>query len=248
MVAEIAQVLGISSTSYKEERLKVWELGVKGQFGGGKGYFDINAYYGLLTNQQITFGAIIHPRPVTDPAATQTVTAVNNVGRTKIWGVEWQGNYNFTPEFSLATTFAWNHTRRDDFRSLSTQLQFGTNSLDGVKMANAPWISGSAVATYEAAINDDWKGFTNLAYVYRGKQYVDLANLAYIKARHQLDWRVGVKNDSYMAEIFVNNVFNDRNYTAGSTGGDFGSTATYYSFFGAIAAPRQAGIRLGAKF
>lgn len=248
VVAEIAQVLGISSTAYKEERLKVWELGVKGQFGGGQGYFDINAYYGLLTDQQITFGAIIHPRPVTDPAATQTVTAVNNVGRTKIWGVEWQGNYNFTPEFSLATTFAWNHTRRDDFRSLSTQLQFGTNSLDGVKMANAPWISGSAVATYEADINDDWKGFTNLAYVYRGKQYVDLANLAYIKARHQLDWRVGARSDTYMVEVFVNNVFNDRNYTAGSTGGDFGTTATYYSFFGAIAAPRQTGIRLGAKF
>lgn len=248
VIAEIAEVLGISDTSYKEERLKVWEVGFKGQFGDGKGYFDINAYYGVLTDQQITFGAIIRPRPVTDPIATQTVTAVNNAGRTKIYGVEWQGNYRFTPQLSLSTTFAWNETKRDDFSSLATSLQFGTDSLAGTKLANAPWLSGSAILSYENKLTDDFDWFTNVAYVYRGKQYTDLANLSFINGRSQFDWRLGVQDDSRSVELFVNNVLNDRNYTAGSVGGDFGSNNTNYAFFGAVAPPRQVGVRVSAKF
>ncbi|WP_336951604.1 TonB-dependent receptor [Sphingobium aromaticivastans] len=248
VIAEIANVLGVTNTSYKEEKLKMWEVGLKGNFAGGKGYFDINGYYGKLSNQQIVFGAVIHPRPVLDPAATQTVTATVNVGKTEVYGIEWQGNYNFTPHLSLATTFAWNHTRRNDFSSVSTNLQFGTASLAGTKMANTPEFSGSAVLSYEAPLVDDWNYFTNVAYVYRGKQFVDAGNLSWIDGRQQVDLRFGVGNDKRTVEVFVNNLLNDRSYTAGSVGGDFGSSQTYYGFFGAIAAPRQVGLRVNAKF
>lgn len=248
VIAEIANVLGVTNTSFKEEKLKMWEIGLKGNFGGGKGYFDINGYYGRLSNQQIGFGAVIHPRPVTDPIATQTVSATVNVGKTEVYGVEWQGNYNFTPHISLSTTFAWNHTRRNDFSSISTDLQYGTASLDGVEMSNTPEYSGSAVLSYEAPLVDDWNYYTNVAYIYRGKQYVDSANLSWIGDRSQVDWRLGVGNDKRTVELFVNNVLNDRSYTAGSLGGDFGSTQTYYGFFGAVAAPRQVGLRVRANF
>jgi len=248
VVTEIGNVLGVTDTSYKEEKLRMWEVGLKGSFAGGKGYFDINGYYGKLTNQQISYGAVIHPRPVTDPTATQTITATVNVGKTEVYGVEWQGNYNFTPSVSLATTFAWNHTSRNDFSSLSTQLQFGNTDLDGVSMANTPEFSGSAVLSYQTPLVDDWNFFTNAAYVYRGKQYVDAANLAWIGGRSQVDWRLGIGNETRTVEIFVNNVLNDRSYTAGSTGGDFGSSRTYYAFFGAVAPPRQVGLRVNGKF
>lgn len=248
VVAEIARELGISDTAYKEEKLKIGEIGFKGNFGSGKGYFDINAYYGILSDQQITFGAIIHPRPVTDPTATQTVTAINNIGRSKVYGIEWQGNYNVTRQLSLATTFAWNHTRRNAYASTATLPQFGTASLDGTAFANVPEYTGSAVLSYNGRLTDTFKWFGNVAYVYRGRQFVDGSNAAYIKGRSQVDARLGIEQDKSSIEVFVNNVFNDRNYTAGSTGGDFGTTNTYYAFFGAVAPPRQVGVRLRTGF
>ena len=250
VIAEIGRELGISNTSYKEEKLKIGEIGFKGSFADGKGFFDLNAYYGKLSNQQITFGAIIHPRPVTDPNATQTVTAINNIGRSTAYGVEWQGNYNFSRQVSLSTTFAWNHTRRAAYASPATVTQFGSDTLAGTEFTNVPEFTGSTVLSYDGNLTETLKIFGNVAYVYRGKQYLDAANVAYIQGRSQVDTRIGLGYEKYSVELFVNNLLNDRNYTAGSLGGDFGRDAanTYYAFFGAVAPPRQVGIRVRAAF
>ncbi len=256
VVAQINQFLGIVSVPYDEEKLKVFEVGFKGNLASGKGYFDLNAYVGKLEDQQVPFGALI-------PLLGFTVTAVQNIGETEIRGVEWQGNYRFNEQWSLSTTAAWNHAERTRFVNTAGYALAGTNIYDGKKMANAPEISGSAVLSYQQPVMNGFDFFSNLAAFYRGKQYMDGFNLAYIPGRAQVDLRLGVARDNLRVELYALNLADDTGYTGGNVATDFGgpgdaATTTggtsggfstrRFAFFGGTAPPRQVGLRLNYSF
>jgi iron complex outermembrane recepter protein len=249
---QITQLMGftLSNLSFDEEKLEIVELGYKGYLADGKGYFDVNAYFGKLNNQQVGNGTLI-------PFLGFTVTATQNIGETEIKGLEFQGNYNFTRELSLSGTLSWNNAVRTRFLNTSGVQQFGTSIFDGKKMALAPEYTGSAVLGWERAGGaTSWGFFTNGALVYRGKMYMDGYNASWIPGRAQIDLRTGLTRDKYRIEAFMLNAFDDRNYTGGNIATDFGGSgnsggyysARGYAFFGAIAPPRQVGVRLSASF
>ena len=239
---QVAQLLGGTSSSYKEEVLRIGELGMKGNVFGTKGFFDLNFYYGGLSNQQIQVSAQI-------PALmNNSVSATNNAGAATIYGIEWQGTYNFTSDLSLSTTFSWNHTQRTQFFNSAGVTQFGTTDFNGKSFAFVPVYQGSAVLAYSHEITDGWKAFGNAALTYRGKQFVDDFNAAYVPQRYQLDLRMGVQHGDYKMELFLKNLFNDQNYTGGSVAPNYGQgNNSSYSFFGGYAPPRQVGVRISAK-
>ena len=239
---QIADLLGGGGITYKEEKLEIAEIGYKGELPAGKGYFDINAYMGKLKNQQVTISALI-------PVLGFSVTGTSNVGESEIHGVEFQGNYNFTPEFSLSTTLAWNYTKRTQYLNTSGIPQFGTTNFSGKHFTGVPELSGSLVASYTRGVGGGWSFFTNVIEVYRGKEFADNFNASYINARWQTDLRLGVSapKERFTVEAFVKNVFNDQNYTGGQVSPDFG-TGSFNAFFGGWAPPRQIGLRFNGKF
>ncbi len=243
--AEILAKLGGAGVTFKEDKLRVAELGFKGEFDGGKGFFDVNTYIGKLLNQQVNYTAQIFAAPLFG----NTVSGTANVGEGKIHGVEFQGNYNFTRALSVNTSFAWNYTDHSQFLqpTAAALAQFGTQNFNGTKFAQVPELSGSIVGTYTTPWKDNWNSFTNVALVYRGKQYMDVKNASWIKARFQTDVRTGIENGTYTVEGYVKNIFNNQDYTGGGVSPDFGGN-TGNSFFGGWAPPRQFGVRLRVKF
>lgn len=250
-VAQIQSLFGVTDSSFKQESLTIGELGFKGYLDNNKGYFDINAYYGTVSNQQVTQAQVI--TALTPPT---TLSIITNTGKTEIYGIEFTGNYRFTPEISLDTTFAYNYTRRKVFLdpSPATIAQFGISDFSGKKLHLAPIYSGSAVLSYEQATSDEWSPFGNIAAVYRGKQFADIANFSFIPGRTVVDLRAGAKNEMFRVEAFVSNVFDNRTYPAGNIAPDFGINkvggvrSSNSGFFGAYAEPRTFGVRAGVKF
>jgi iron complex outermembrane receptor protein len=240
---QVASLLGGTSNAYKEETLKIGELGVKGNVFGSKGFFDLNGYYGNLDNQQIEVSAPI-------PAlGGNSVSATNNAGAATAYGIEWQGSYNFTHDLSISTTYSWNHTERTKFFNSAGVTQFGTTDFDGKAFAFVPEFQGSAVLAYTHDIVEGWRGYGNGSVIYRGKQFVDDFNAAYIPDRYQIDLRAGVQHENYTLEIFCKNLLNDQNYTGGSVAPNYGQASNAaYSFFGGYAQPRQVGVRILGKF
>lgn len=241
----ITDTFGVTDPTYKEEKLTIGEIGFKGNIGGGKGYFDINAYYGVVSNQQIRKSLLV-------PALGFSLGAVTNTGETEIYGVEWSGNWNFSRQISLATTFAWNHTNRKIYldKSPGTLQIYGFSDFSGLRLPNTPEYSGSAVLAYEDVATDRWSPFGNVALVYRGKQWADLGNFAYIKGRTTIDVRVGAKTEQFRLEAFVTNLTNNKTYPGGNVAPDFGGNpyGQFSGFFGAFAEPRTFGGRVSAKF
>jgi iron complex outermembrane receptor protein len=240
---QVAAALGGVSSSYKEETLRIGELGVKGNIFGTSGFFDLNFYYGKLKNQQIEVTAQIAA------LNNNSVGATDNAGASTIYGIEWQGSYNFTRDLAISTTFSWNHTKRTAFENSAGVLQFGTTDFDGKAFAFVPQFQGSAVLSYSHDIAEGWKGFGNAALTYRGKQFVDDYNAAYIPDRFQLDVRAGVKHGDFTIELFAKNLFNNQNWAGGSVAPNYGqANNSSYSFVGGYAQPRQLGVRFLGKF
>jgi iron complex outermembrane recepter protein len=245
VTTSIAQTFGVTDPSYDEEKLTIGELGFKGSFDGGKGYFDINAYYGIVSNQQLRQSLLV-------PALGFSLAATSNDAKTKIYGVEFTGNYSFNRQLSISTTFAWNHAVRVRFLdpAPATIALFGFSDFSGLELPNTPEFSGSAVLSYEDDISEKWEGFGSLATVYRGKQWADLGNFAYIPGRATVDLRAGIRNETFSIEGFVTNLLDNRTYPGGNVAPDFGGNplGQFSGFAGAYAEPRTFGMRFGAKF
>jgi len=239
VLAQVQQLLGVTGETYQEQKLKIGEIGLKGNFAGGRGYFDINGYYGVLNNQQVSVQQLI-------PLLGYSVTATSNVGKSKIHGIEVQASYNLTKDLSVNGSFAWNDNERSQYVNTAGKSQFGTTDFSGRQFAYVPTYSGSAVVAYTHPIGGDWNFFSNVSGFYRGKEYVDAYNAAYIKGRIQADLRGGISNDRYTIELFVKNLFDNQQYTGGSIAPDYG-TGTYYAFTGGWAEPRQIGGRVRFK-
>ncbi len=241
----ITDTFGVTDPTYQEESLSIGELGFKGNVAGGRGFFDINAYYGQVKNQQIRKSLVV-------PALGFALGAVTNTGKVEIYGVEFSGNYDFTSDLSLATTFAWNHTNRLTYSdpSPATLQLYGFSDFSGLELPNTPEYSGSAVLSYEQAPSEDYKPFANVAVVYRGKQWADLGNFAYIPGRTTVDVRAGLGNQTLKVEAFVTNLFDNKTYPGGNVAADFGGNpgGQYSGFFAAYAVPRTIGMRISSRF
>ncbi len=250
-VAQITQLFGVTSPDYKQEGLSIGELGFKGYLDNNRGYFDFNLYYGQVSNQQVTQAQVI-----TALVPPTTLSIITNTGKTEIFGLEFTGNYRFTPELSLDTTFAWNHTKRLSYidNAPGTIAIYGFSDFKGLKLPLAPEISGSAVLSYERSKSDSWSPLGSIAFVYRGKQWADIGNFAYIPGRATVDLHAGAKNGNFRIEAFVSNLFNNKTYPGGNIAAEFGINqvggirSQYSGFFGAYAEPRTFGIRMGASF
>ena len=246
-LAQIQALLGpgASTIPYAEEKLRIFELGIKGITPDHKGYFDVNAYLGKLTNNQIPVGAFI-------PALNQSVNVVSNAGEAKIHGLELQGGYNPVRELALTSTFAWNYTDRNKFPNQTTgAAQFGTTDFSGKKFSQVPEYSGSLVGTYTVPVGDRLNifgggldAYFTTSGTYVSKMYADYYNASYIPSRVQVDLRAGLTNKNYTVEGFVRNVGNNQNYTGGQVAAlGFGN-----EFVGGFAPPRQVGARFRATF
>ncbi|WP_439486874.1 TonB-dependent receptor [Blastomonas fulva] len=250
-VVAINSVFGVTDPSFDEERLQIIEVGFKGSFAGGRGYFDINAYYGKLKDQQVTFAAVV---PFPAPAGPTTLSATGNPGELEIYGVEVTGNFNFTQQLSFSGSFAYNQTNRTRFIDTTPGniRLYGITDYSGLETPNTPKITASGVLTYEDRDGPNWTPFGTVAVVYRGKQFADIANYSFIPGRATVDLRAGYQNDRFRIEAFVTNLFDNKTYPGGNVATDFGAPPTNtggdQGFFGAYADPQTFGVRGSVTF
>ncbi|MEM7728239.1 MAG: TonB-dependent receptor, partial [Pseudomonadota bacterium] len=111
----------------EEQELWNYELGYRQNFHDGRGLFAAGAYYIDWTNQAIQF-------PVaTGNPLLPTVVATTNAGETRIYGVEAEANYQWTPRLSTRATFSYTDAEFEDF--LSRRPGGGAR----LKICGLPW-------------------------------------------------------------------------------------------------------------
>jgi iron complex outermembrane receptor protein len=219
VLAQIASVLGPINLAYKEETLKTWEAGVKGDAFNNRINFNIDGYYGKLENQQVRNVTSV---PLLVAQGTATVSLTNNIGATDIWGVEAEGGVRITDQLTLTGTFAWNHTKIVNYYCTACVAYTGsTASALGHNLGVAPEYTASLQADYrDQLLQTDWDWYAHADYIYRGGENLTNFSDEQTNARNILNLRLGVDNGSFTIEGFIENVTNDRNLDSPVVGVD----------------------------
>ncbi len=215
---QIAAETGITGTSYKEEKLNTYELGLKGSAFEKRLQGSVDAYYGTLTDFQVTTNA-----PYITTAGQQiSVTLTSNLGSVRIYGVEADARYLITPRLSISPTFAFTQTRILSLPCASCIGVIGTASVVGNELPMAPEFSGDIALEYNHPIENwvSWEWFLHGDYVYRKSMNVDYENLIKTGDQDIVNLRGGISNGKLRVEAFVTNLFNNLTVTGASEGAD----------------------------
>ncbi len=208
--AEIAALQSIGIEPFTvPERLSMFEAGLKGRVLDGKMTFALAAYAGEWKDQY-------NSRSVFASAAA-VVTGLANSGRTLVKGVELDVTAAPTRWFTVALAGAINDTNIRAFADPSISKVTGLFGNDFVghhlSLTSKYSLSVSPQFTGDLpGIDGSWflRGDLN----YKSKQYLDPANLTWIKGRAVVNTRIGVKVGDFGLELFATNLFNDRNYVS----------------------------------
>jgi iron complex outermembrane receptor protein len=245
VLAAASAIIGPINVSYKEENLKMYEVGVKGDLFDNRLNFDVDGYDGELDNMQIANGVFLPPSILANE-----ISATTNIGQVDLWGAEAQAGIKVSDQLTFQGTFAWNHTNIVKYLCYScVQITGSTKSPIGKPLGSAPEYSGSLQADYrDKLLQTDWDWYGHVDYVYRGSEPItNYTSQATLVARNVVNLRAGVDNGSITVEGYITNVTNDRNYDGGNWQNDFAEGGAS-GFNLSVPPPRIYGARVKYRF
>lgn len=232
--------------SVAEEKLTMYEGGIKGEFFDRRIRLLGAFYYGEWKDRQINQST---PQYLPSPGATITTasTFVLPGGMVNLWGAEIQATVKATESITIDATFGYNET---DIR-VTTCAECVTIGGPGVQLVGNripryPAYTGSVGVSYDRELSADWRGTVRADYIYTGRQYDTEANLAWAPPANRVNLRAGINNGVYSIEIYGRNIFDNK---VPSNISRFGSPLNGSSIFLAAAPDRATiGLRAGVKF
>jgi iron complex outermembrane receptor protein len=223
----LATELGIRVLQ-KPEQMTNYELGLKGRFLDGRLQLQSALYHAIWTDQLNNRSAVQLDTvdPVTNPdgiGTLQLVSGAANTGEVAMQGLEVEVRYLPIANLELSIAGAYTDT---DIRSFTDPTISQISGLigDDFKGKHLPLtsqVSGNFGVQYGGAVSrwDDSSWFARADWSYKGKQYLDQSNLAWIDGRSQVNLRGGIQRGALGLEVFVLNALDDDNYVAGFQGG-----------------------------
>lgn len=206
------------------ETSRSYELGLKGRVLDNRMSFSLTGFWTDYNNFQAQ-SAIIENGAV--------LVALNNVGKLRTKGVEFEGSFEVSDSFNLFGSAAYTDAKIRSFagaqcytgQTAATGCTFdatlGRNVQDlaGSRLANSPKFKFTVGASYDAEISDGIGGFASVNWNWQDDVLYDLFGnpLSQQDAYSIVNLNFGIKeadNESWKVTFFVNNLF-DKAYAAG---------------------------------
>jgi outer membrane receptor protein involved in Fe transport len=268
---------------FDEEDVWSYELGTKGRYGNL--YFNLAGYYIDWTKQQLT-------QSLPYQRTTNTFTTfpfIVNAGKSEIKGFEAELSGALTSWFDFRVGYAFSDARFVDFYDINTEELLDTDGqpsfldvdfkqrnpadvdgpngqVKGNKLPQTPRHQVTLSGNFSFPMSEGRSFFLRGDYSYESKRFVQVHNLAFTGATHNLNLRTGVEMGRMTLTAFVNNVLQDETPLVGTRLFDFNrsllipdpvrsfaslqkTTLTFYRDF-IVSAPRrrQFGVTANLKF
>jgi iron complex outermembrane receptor protein len=216
---------------WKDEEVYNYEIGTKSKLQGGRGIFNVSAYYMRIKNLQAT---------VTAGSCSSRV--IFNVPKARSTGIEleWAAPLNDHFDFSISTNYG-----RSELQSTLTSTDASGNVavVAGIKSGNrlptVPEFQASAVGTYQWTLRESWLGYLTGIYQYVGSRFTQIGDQAAgfgivnlnsfgastiggpltqstfrfnpeLPAYQIANLRLGFANGRWDVAVFMNNLFDER--------------------------------------
>ncbi|MES1240172.1 MAG: TonB-dependent receptor [Acidobacteriota bacterium] len=156
--------------SWEDEEIWNYEVGSKSTIGGGRGVFNVAAYYMDIKNLQATV-----------TAGTCSSRVIFNVPKARSTGVEleWSAAPTEHFDFSISANYG-----KSELRSTltSTDTAGNVNVVSGIKSGNrlptVPEFQAAANATWQWALGTSWLGYFTGSYQYVGSRFTQIGDQA----------------------------------------------------------------------
>ncbi len=221
---------GVVPPKYEPDKTQNYELGLKGDFLGGTLSADLSLYYIDWKDIQLT---------LVSPAA---FTFTTNGSRARSQGAELAVHANPASGLEISGWFVWNDAE------LTEPLPPGSPGTavgaTGERLPNTSRVSGYLSVDQEFSLSGALIGFVGGSVAHVGDRVGPFRAVPVrqqFEAYTQVDLRVGLKMDSWTANVFATNVGDERGDLFGGLGANPPTAFTYIQ-------PRTIGVSLSKTF
>lgn len=215
---------------YDGEQLYAYEIGSKGRYLDHRLALDAAAYY--YDWRDIVLYQALSGAPGLPPFVTPEIPFYTNSGDVHIYGLEVTTQFRWTSNLTVSLSTSWTDATIVENADSVRVLFRGFPSLapDGDVGGNTAQrqskLQGAFSLNYTRPIFGDMTLLLRGDVNYKGKQFVDETNMAWLAPRTVLNARIGLQADRYSVELWAQNLLNDR--TANSVVGQtfIGNTET----------------------
>lgn len=258
--SQIESQVGSLFKSTPAQKLDALEIGWKQAAMDGRLRFNLAGYYyewdNLISAVRFTYFRDADDPNLQDgvPNAFPNTIAASVPGSQKLYGLELESAFAFTENWDAQLNVSYNKNEWTDFVSRS-EVQIVPDPAVQFKGKDAPrypnWI-GSLATTYRDTLNNDWDWYVGGDVSYKGKIWLEFANLSQIDDYFLANARIGIEREDLRVELFVRNLFDEDTWINGSRGVDFSDQGNFaFTAQGHNLSPqekRTVGIRTNIKF
>jgi outer membrane receptor protein involved in Fe transport len=197
--------------AYEGETITSAELGWKATLGGNLGV-SVALYRNDVDNLQLSNIITITNPFSPNPAAPQssTVTVVNNVGKARTQGVEFDVSWRAVDWLTLTANYAFTDAKALEGTEVTNGTVFGGNmSVAGFTLPRSPKHSGAL----SAAVDMPWSGNVRLTaradLTYQSRRYAEIQNTIWADPYTRLNLSAGLRGKGWSARLWIKNATND---------------------------------------
>ena len=220
--------------SFKPDRTTNYEIGIRTDLFDKKLTIDFDVFAIKWKDVQIL--SLVQ-------TSTGPVGINGNAGKAVSKGIEW--NFSWRPTTGLAFGFLGAYTNA----KLSADAPL-LNAFSGDKLPFVPDISGTLDINYNWKTFGTYSAFVDGSWTYTGSRYTGFSPSVTVVEPHvklptynTFRLAVGVDNGKYSAQLYAENLSNERGITEYGNNGGSNQTGQV-----AFIQPRTIGVQLGAKF
>ncbi len=201
-----------SLRAVREETVWNYELGTKTSFWDGRVNMNLAGYYLDIEDQQLT--------QVIELAGGLTTSILQNVGKSEVWGVEFESTFIITDGLTAGLTYAWTDAEiKERISTDEADLQgsdgtFAQNqalgSVEGRQSPRIPENQFSVFARYERPLADaggSW--YISGSWAYEESKYAQEHNLIETGDRNLVGLRTGLIVGDWEFSLWGKNIFDD---------------------------------------
>lgn len=199
--------LNAPTEQYEPEYNWTYEVGAKASAWDGRVGLDLNAFYIDWSQIQI---------PVLDQTQAPPVAVTRNLGDATSKGFE--ANLKLRPTQALSgslgvsyTDARYTHAKNAGYASFPMFAPDG--DVSGNRLQAAPKWQLTGSIDYRRLAVGNFEGFAHMDASYRAKSFMDATNLTTIPSRTLINGRIGLENERFRVETYVENLLDDRKPT-----------------------------------
>ncbi len=225
----------------KEEQLDNYEIGIKSTWLNSRARTTLSVYYDEWIDGQVLNSIAFEA----DGVANLIGITLNN-GKAELKGVEFEGTWLATDNFTLSGSLGLNDTKIEAYVCGDCNEVYGSfDGVEGNKLPSTPSITYTVSGQYTDQVNlnvlggGNWDWYGRFDWAHQGKRQVDYSNIAQTAAYDNLNLRLGLRNEELTIEAFLLNATDSDEFIAAGRG------INLFSFTG-FGGPNQNMIRVAA--